>query len=134
MENLKGTLIGILAILGFAAWFILSREMIEFGGDDVLFLYDSESDEFFAPPCIMQCCYNSKENILTFAESNNLLVITNKQSKSTEYSRKLNEDCRDYGKEGIMQVSTVWQDLMRSYGPDWLSTPSRWNDDGSWKW
>ncbi|MBD3637019.1 MAG: hypothetical protein HUJ25_06700 [Crocinitomicaceae bacterium] len=97
--------------------------------DYALIFVDENSYEYFSPPCLMEEGYDSVEEIVSFAEMNELKVY--KKSEIKRKGLKQNPDCRE--QEGFVQEGrSITVNILVSLGL-FSESETRWNEDGSWK-
>lgn len=109
-------------------WIGFGLESISFCPENALLLVNTDTKEYFAPPCIMAEGYDNVDKIRMFAVLTNMKVLTSKELKRK--SLKPNPDCRN--KEGFTEKGrSLSGELLEKIGllPKFKS---RWNDDGTW--
>jgi len=129
MEKLKkiGKYILVTPIILFLIGFAI--ENVYTCPDHALLFVDEQTNEYFAPPCLMSEGFDNIDKINQFAIEHNLKVYTDKELDDKKIDP--NHDCRERG--GFVEDRrSLSGELLEEIGilPNFKT---RWNADGSWK-
>jgi hypothetical protein len=107
-------------------WFGTNHSMPK---NQLLFL-NKKTQRYYAPPCLMENGFDSREAMQTFANANNLTLITNQELASPSMKASPDNECREavaFMEEGRSLTGCFFE---------WIKVlpkkKSKWNKDGTW--
>jgi hypothetical protein len=95
-----------------------------------LIFLDEKTHEYYAPPCLMDSGYESKQALQAFANEHNLILLTEKARRAMPIKSHPNNECREtsaFSEPGRSVTGSFfeWMNILPKEN-------SRWNEDGTW--